>query len=198
MNLWFKQILPYLVLVIFHLNSSQIDHQATALSRDQPANPHQALYHPSGAPFGPLHFTKYPPNPAYLETILIANPLARTRDTECIGHKGKRIKLLPLLFKYKYNYLLAYFVPMTLPLTLRPNLPMDPPTAAKTTSTQLFGIFYITLTGILDTIDKEHLLGKLQIWIGREENCGRDLVGLNLGASHVQDGFRPLDTWIVM
>ncbi|KAJ9055104.1 hypothetical protein DSO57_1007595 [Entomophthora muscae] len=156
MNLWFKQLLPYLVLVIFHLNSSQVDNQATSPSGDQPADPSQALYCPPGAPFGPVHFTKYLPNPAYteynLETILIANSLAKTRETEYIGCEGKWYERPPRLFKDKYNYLPAYFVPMTLPLTPQPNCPMETPTAAKTTSTQLFGVLYITLTGMVDTM----------------------------------------------
>ncbi|KAJ9058670.1 hypothetical protein DSO57_1010010 [Entomophthora muscae] len=121
MNLWFEQILPYLVLVIFHINSGQVDHQATASSRDQPADLPQALYHPPGAPFGPAHFTEYPPNPAYLEynleTILIAEHLARARETEYIVHEGKQIKFLPLLLKDKYINLPAYFIPMNPPLT---------------------------------------------------------------------------------
>ncbi|KAJ9073201.1 hypothetical protein DSO57_1019093 [Entomophthora muscae] len=111
---------------------------------------------PPGAPFGPVHFTRYPPNPAYLEynleTILIADPLARTRGTKYIGHKGKWYKRPPRLFKDKYNYLSAYFVPMTPPLTPQPNRPMEPPTAAETMSTQLFGVLYITLTGIVDSM----------------------------------------------
>ncbi|KAJ9072069.1 hypothetical protein DSO57_1031013 [Entomophthora muscae] len=156
MNLWFKKILTYLVLVIFHINSSQVDHQATSPSGDQPADPPQALYRSPGAPFEPVHFTKYPPNPAYtecgLKTILIANPLARTRGTEYIGLKGNRIEVPPLLFKNKYNYLLAYFVPMTPSLTLQPNCPMETPTAAETMSTQLFGVLYITLMGMVDTM----------------------------------------------
>ncbi|KAJ9077107.1 hypothetical protein DSO57_1019842 [Entomophthora muscae] len=156
MNLWFKKILPYQVLVIFHLNSGQVDHQVTASSGDQPNNPTQALYRPPGAPFEPVHFIKYPPNPAYLEynleIILIADPLARTRETEYVGCERKMIVVLPLLFKDKYNYLPAYFVPMTPPLTLQPDRPMETPTAAKTTSTQLFGVLYITLTVMLDTM----------------------------------------------
>ncbi|KAJ9082644.1 hypothetical protein DSO57_1002590 [Entomophthora muscae] len=67
--------------VIFHLNSVQVDHQLITPSGDQPANSTQALYRPPGAPFRPVHFTKYPLNLAYmeynLETILIADPLAR-------------------------------------------------------------------------------------------------------------------------
>ncbi|KAJ9073424.1 hypothetical protein DSO57_1016660 [Entomophthora muscae] len=156
MNLWLEQILLYLVSVIFHLNSIQVDHQATAPSGDQPADPTQALYRPPGAPFGPVHFTKYLPNPACaeynLETILIANPLARTRETEYIGRKGNRYKRLPRLFKYKYNYLPAYFVPMTLSLTPQPNRLIETPTAAETTFTQLFGVLYITLTGMMDSM----------------------------------------------
>ncbi|KAJ9063533.1 hypothetical protein DSO57_1000111 [Entomophthora muscae] len=155
MNLWFEQILSYLVLVIFYLNSVQVDNQATTPSRDQPANPPQALYYPLRAPFGPVHFTKYPPNPAYseynLETILIVNLLARTRETKYIGHKGKRIIIKPLLFKDKYNYLPVYFVPMNLHLTPRPDHPMEPTAATETTSTQLFEVLFITLTGLVDS-----------------------------------------------
>ncbi|KAJ9053592.1 hypothetical protein DSO57_1022737 [Entomophthora muscae] len=128
MNLWFKQILTYLVLVIFHLNSGQLDNQSTTCSRDQPASPPLALYHPPGAPFRPAHFTKYPPNPAYsefnLEKILIADSLTRARETKTIGCKGKWYMKPPILFKDKYNYLPAYFVPMTLPLPYQPNHPL--------------------------------------------------------------------------
>ncbi|KAJ9065790.1 hypothetical protein DSO57_1016000 [Entomophthora muscae] len=156
MNLWFEKILPYLVLVIFHLNFSQVDNQAAAPSRDQPAKLPQVLYCPLGAPIRPVHFTEYPPNPAYLEynleTILIADLLARTRGTKYIGREGKRIKILPLLFKNKYNYLPAYFVPMNPPLTPRPDRPLEPTATADTTSTQLFGALYITLTGLVDSM----------------------------------------------
>ncbi|KAJ9076468.1 hypothetical protein DSO57_1025851 [Entomophthora muscae] len=41
---------------------------------------------------------------------------------------------------------------MTPPLTPQPNRPMEPPTGTETTSTQLFGVLYITLTGIVDTM----------------------------------------------
>ncbi|KAJ9070757.1 hypothetical protein DSO57_1004349 [Entomophthora muscae] len=88
----------------------------------------------------------------YLETILIADPLERTRETEYIGHEGKRIEVLPLFFKDKYNYLLVYFVLMTTPLTPQPDHPMESPTAAETMSTQLFGVLYITLTGMVDSM----------------------------------------------
>ncbi|KAJ9070982.1 hypothetical protein DSO57_1001756 [Entomophthora muscae] len=41
---------------------------------------------------------------------------------------------------------------MTPPLTLQPDRPMETPTASKTTSTQLFGVLYITLMGMIDTM----------------------------------------------
>ncbi|KAJ9076272.1 hypothetical protein DSO57_1027847 [Entomophthora muscae] len=41
---------------------------------------------------------------------------------------------------------------MTPSLTPRPDCSMETPTAAKTMSTQLFGVLYITLTGMVDTM----------------------------------------------
>ncbi|KAJ9074710.1 hypothetical protein DSO57_1003766 [Entomophthora muscae] len=41
---------------------------------------------------------------------------------------------------------------MTPPLTPQPDCPMETPTAAETTSTQLFGVLYITLTGMMDSM----------------------------------------------
>ncbi|KAJ9088402.1 hypothetical protein DSO57_1023524, partial [Entomophthora muscae] len=41
---------------------------------------------------------------------------------------------------------------MTPPLTPQPDFPLEPTAAAKTTSTQLFGVLYITLTGLVDSV----------------------------------------------
>ncbi|KAJ9048407.1 hypothetical protein DSO57_1035377 [Entomophthora muscae] len=41
---------------------------------------------------------------------------------------------------------------MTPPLTPKPDCSMEPTVAAKTTSTQLFGVLYITLTGLVDSV----------------------------------------------
>ncbi|KAJ9057143.1 hypothetical protein DSO57_1025301 [Entomophthora muscae] len=41
---------------------------------------------------------------------------------------------------------------MTPPLTLQPDCPIETPTAGETTSTQLFGVLYITLTGMVDSM----------------------------------------------
>ncbi|KAJ9074750.1 hypothetical protein DSO57_1003404 [Entomophthora muscae] len=41
---------------------------------------------------------------------------------------------------------------MTPPLTLQPDHPMETLAAAETTTTQLFGVLYITLTGMVDSM----------------------------------------------
>ncbi|KAJ9052349.1 hypothetical protein DSO57_1035096 [Entomophthora muscae] len=41
---------------------------------------------------------------------------------------------------------------MTPPLTPQPDRLLEPTAAAETTSTQLFGVLYITLTGLLDSV----------------------------------------------
>ncbi|KAJ9069973.1 hypothetical protein DSO57_1013263 [Entomophthora muscae] len=41
---------------------------------------------------------------------------------------------------------------MTLPLTPRPDHPLEPTITAETASTQLFGVLYITLTGLIDSM----------------------------------------------
>ncbi|KAJ9070572.1 hypothetical protein DSO57_1006622 [Entomophthora muscae] len=41
---------------------------------------------------------------------------------------------------------------MTPPLTPQPDRPLEPTAAAKTTSTHLFGVLYITLTGLVDSM----------------------------------------------
>ncbi|KAJ9069030.1 hypothetical protein DSO57_1022651 [Entomophthora muscae] len=41
---------------------------------------------------------------------------------------------------------------MTPPLTPQPDCPLEPTAAAETTSTQLFGVLYITLIGLVDSM----------------------------------------------
>ncbi|KAJ9052350.1 hypothetical protein DSO57_1035097 [Entomophthora muscae] len=67
--------------VIFHLNSSQVDHQAAALPQDQPAKLPQALYRPPGAPFGHVHFTEYP-QPGLFRVRLGDYPHCRPLDQD--------------------------------------------------------------------------------------------------------------------
>ncbi|KAJ9053191.1 hypothetical protein DSO57_1026669 [Entomophthora muscae] len=92
MNLWFKQVIPYLILVLFHLQSTSCGSAPSAYSTQETTYQPSKLYCPSGAPFGPVHLTLYPSNLAYLEftleKILIYNSEARTRETDTIYREG--------------------------------------------------------------------------------------------------------------
>ncbi|KAJ9051799.1 hypothetical protein DSO57_1001047 [Entomophthora muscae] len=173
MNLWFKQIIPYLLLVLLHLQSTPSGSAPRVHLPQETADQPPKLYCPPGAPFGPVHFTEYPPNLAYLELtmeeILIHNPEARTRETEVLYREGIKIIRPPLLFQGKYNFLPAYLVPMTLPLTPWPNCPQEFVAADESTSTQIFGVMYITLTGLIDSMVPTSgpwaILGKLLSYI---------------------------------
>ncbi|KAJ9071869.1 hypothetical protein DSO57_1032961 [Entomophthora muscae] len=143
MNLWFNQIIPYLLLVLFHLQSTSCSPVPHVHITQEIADQLPKLYCPPGAPFGPVHFTKYPPNPVYLEftleEILIHNPEARTREIDTVYREGIKITIPPLLFQDKNNFLPAYLVPMTPPHTLQPNRPQNSVAADESTSTQIFG-----------------------------------------------------------
>ncbi|KAJ9083905.1 hypothetical protein DSO57_1029834 [Entomophthora muscae] len=173
MNLWFNQVIPYLILVLFHLQSASHGSAPHTHQPQETADQLHDLYCPPGAPYSPVHFTKYPPNPAYLEftleEILIHDPEARTRETETVYREGTKITITPLLFRDKCNYLPTYLVPMTLSLTLWPNRLQESVTTNESTSTQIFGVMYITLTGLIDSMVPASrpwaLLGKLLSYI---------------------------------
>ncbi|KAJ9076874.1 hypothetical protein DSO57_1022078 [Entomophthora muscae] len=173
MNLWFNQEIPYLILVQFHLQSTSCGSVPHTHQSQGTANQPPELYCPPGAPYGPVHFTEYPSNPEYLEftleQILIHKPKARTKETEALYREGIKITRPPLLFRDKYNFLPAYLVPMTPPLTLRPNCLQESVVTNEFTFTQIFGVMYITLTSLIDSIVPASrpwaLLGKLLSYI---------------------------------
>ncbi|KAJ9073732.1 hypothetical protein DSO57_1012953 [Entomophthora muscae] len=72
-----------------------------------------------------------------------------TRETELTGHEGT---VPPLLFCNKNSYLPAYLVPMTISLTLRPNCSQEYVATGESTSTKIFGVMYITLTGLINSM----------------------------------------------
>ncbi|KAJ9057002.1 DNA-directed DNA polymerase alpha catalytic subunit pol1 [Entomophthora muscae] len=78
--------------VFYHLQSIPVGLQGSDSPSAIPAAPQPVLFRPAEAPFGPVHFTKHPLNPAYLEfnleNILIANPLTRTRKPETFNQEG--------------------------------------------------------------------------------------------------------------
>ncbi|KAJ9087079.1 hypothetical protein DSO57_1036857 [Entomophthora muscae] len=120
-----------------------------------PPAPLPAVFCPPGAPFGPVHFTDYPLKPEYKdytpEKIIKLDPLARIQSAVRYNCQGLWIFSTPKLFRGKFNYLPAYNVYMEPPVTpkLMPasssNLPTDH-------TSKLFGIVYITLTGVVDTV----------------------------------------------
>ncbi|KAJ9058439.1 hypothetical protein DSO57_1012239 [Entomophthora muscae] len=173
MNLWFNQVIPYLILVLFYLQSTSHGSAPHTLQPQETADQPPEFHHPPGVPYSPVHFTKYPPNPAYLEftleETLIYDPEARTRETETVYREGHKITIPPLLFCNKYNHLPVYLVPMTLLLTLRPKRLQESIAANESTSTQIFRMMYITLTGLIDSMVPASglwaLLGKLLSYI---------------------------------
>ncbi|KAJ9079757.1 hypothetical protein DSO57_1032154 [Entomophthora muscae] len=115
------------------------------------------LYCSPGAPYGLVHFTEYPPNPVHseftLEEILIHGPKAQTRETEVIGCKGAWITVTPCYSKKNTTTCLpAYLVPMIPPLNLQPNYLQESVAASESTTTQIFGVMHITLTGLIDSM----------------------------------------------
>ncbi|KAJ9050691.1 hypothetical protein DSO57_1012230 [Entomophthora muscae] len=112
---------------------------------------------------------RIPTHLAYLEftlkEILIYNPEAIIKETKTISREETWVTIPPLLFRNKYNYLPAYLVLMTPPLTLQPNCLQKSVATNESTSTQIFGVMYITLTSLIDSMlpasSPWALLGKL-------------------------------------
>ncbi|KAJ9083106.1 hypothetical protein DSO57_1037999, partial [Entomophthora muscae] len=138
-------LLPYFVFAIY---------QFSLRSPGTPA-PLPAVFCPSGAPFGPVHFTDYPLKPKYKdytpEKILKLDPLACIQSAIRYNHQGLWIFSTPKLFRGKFNYLPAYYIYMKPPVTPKP-MPASSPDLPTNHISKLFGIVYITLTGVVDTI----------------------------------------------
>ncbi|KAJ9081328.1 hypothetical protein DSO57_1015800 [Entomophthora muscae] len=145
MRYWFPQLLQYFILVICQL---------TQKSSDPPASP-PATYRLPGVLFGPVHFTEYPLKPDYkdytVDNILAQNPLARTTELTRYNQEGPWYITKPHLFRDKYNFLPAYQMDMKLPVTPKP-MPSSAAELPLDHTNKLFGIVYITLTEVIDTI----------------------------------------------
>ncbi|KAJ9064775.1 hypothetical protein DSO57_1026798 [Entomophthora muscae] len=68
-----------------------------------------------------------------------------------------------MLFRGKFNYLPAYNLPMAPPVTPKP-MPTSSPELTTDHSGKLFGIVYITLTGVIVTIITAI---DLRSWVGK-------------------------------
>ncbi|KAJ9062217.1 hypothetical protein DSO57_1013083 [Entomophthora muscae] len=121
----------------------------------QPSCPTARSFCPPGAPFRPVHFTDYPLKPKYKdytpEKILELDLLAHIQSAIRYNHQVPWIFLTPKLFRGKSNYLPAYNIYMELPI--KPKLmPASSPNLPTNHTNKLFGIVYITLMGVVDTI----------------------------------------------
>ncbi|KAJ9058230.1 hypothetical protein DSO57_1014456 [Entomophthora muscae] len=138
----------------------------TQKSSDPPAYP-PATYHLPGAPFGPFHFTEYPLKPEYKDyttnNILDQDLLARTTELTRYNQEGPWYITKSCLFRDKCSFLPAYQMDMEPPFTSKPmpasanKLPLDH-------TNKLFGIVYVTLTGVIDTIVPA---ASLWLWVGK-------------------------------
>ncbi|KAJ9077291.1 hypothetical protein DSO57_1018098 [Entomophthora muscae] len=145
MLLWLIQLLPYFVFAVYQFS----------LRSPGPPVPQPTVFCPPGAPFGPVHFTDYPLKPKYKdytpEKILKLDPLAHIQSAIRYNCQGLWIFSTPRLFRGKFNYLLAYNIYMEPPVTPKP-MPASSPDLPTNHTSKLFGIVYITLTGVIDTI----------------------------------------------
>ncbi|KAJ9061156.1 hypothetical protein DSO57_1023285 [Entomophthora muscae] len=113
------------------------------------------MYCPPGAPFGPVHFMEYPLKPKYRDyttnNLLAWDPLAGVTERTRYNQEGLWYITKPGLFRDKYNFLPAYQIDMEPPVTPKP-MPASAAELPLDHTNKLFGIVYITLTGVIDTI----------------------------------------------
>ncbi|KAJ9059713.1 hypothetical protein DSO57_1038611 [Entomophthora muscae] len=157
MLLWLIQLLPYFVFAVYQFSSRS----------PGPPAPLPAVFCPPGVPFGPVHFTKYqlkPKDKDYTpEKIIKLDPLAHIQSAIRYNRQGLWIFSTPKLFRGKFNYLPAYNIYMELPVTPKP-MPASSPDLLTSHTSKLFGIMYITLTGVVDTIVPA---AGLWSWVGK-------------------------------
>ncbi|KAJ9049224.1 hypothetical protein DSO57_1026825 [Entomophthora muscae] len=130
-------------------------------------DPLLAVYCLPGAPFGPIHFTEYPLKTECkeytLEKILEQDYLARVKLVARYNRQDPWNVSEPKLFRDRHNFLPAYQLDMKPPVTPKPMLTSAPGLPLDHTN-KLFGIVYITLTGVIDTIIPA---AGLWSWVGK-------------------------------
>ncbi|KAJ9062425.1 hypothetical protein DSO57_1010881 [Entomophthora muscae] len=113
------------------------------------------MYRLPGAPFGPVYFTEYPLKPEYKDyisdNILARDPLARITERTRYNQEGPWYITKPCLFRDKYNFFPAYQIDMKPSVTPKP-MPTSSAKLPLDHTNKLFGIVYVTLTGVIDTI----------------------------------------------
>ncbi|KAJ9048269.1 hypothetical protein DSO57_1036742 [Entomophthora muscae] len=157
MLFWLTQLLPYFVFAIYQFSTGS----------PSPPVPLPAVFCPPDVPFSPVHFTNYPLKTKYKdytpEKILKLNPLVHIQSGVRYNCQGPWIFSTPKLFRGNFNYLPAYNIHMEPPVTPKPMLTSSPNLPTDHTG-KLFGIVYITLTGVIDTIILD---ASLWSWVGK-------------------------------
>ncbi|KAJ9085217.1 hypothetical protein DSO57_1016197 [Entomophthora muscae] len=85
------------------------------------------------------------------EKIIELDSLARIQSAVRYNRQGLWIFSTPKLFRGKFNYLPAYNIYMEPPVTPKP-MPASSTNLPTNHTGKLFGLVYITLTGVVDTI----------------------------------------------
>ncbi|KAJ9050466.1 hypothetical protein DSO57_1014124 [Entomophthora muscae] len=98
-----------------------------------------------------------------LEKIFELDPLAHIQSAVRYNHQCPQIFSAPKLFRGKFNYLPAYNLRMEPPVAPKP-MPASSPDIPTDHTGKLFGIVYINLTGVIDTIIPA---AGLWSWVGK-------------------------------
>ncbi|KAJ9084785.1 hypothetical protein DSO57_1020727 [Entomophthora muscae] len=158
LNLWFTNLFPYIFLILFHLHTPKRQHPSAGIDSQTPVDKPKAFdyYCPPNTPFGPVHFTEYPPNPDHkpwtLEDLQWYTCPNTPKESYQIVCDSKAITIYPLIFNGKYNNPAAYLVPMEPPLTPKPTISTPPTSDAIAQSSQFLGVLYLALTGLIDSV----------------------------------------------
>ncbi|KAJ9062845.1 hypothetical protein DSO57_1006293 [Entomophthora muscae] len=157
MNLWFTNLFPYIFLILFHLHTPKRQYPSAGIDSQTPVDKTKAFdyYHPPNTPFGPVHFTEYPPNPDHKPWILedlqwYTRPNASKEPYQIVCDR-KAITIYPLIFNRKYKKPAAYLVPMEPPLITKLNISIPPTSDATGQSSQFLGVLYLALTVLIDS-----------------------------------------------
>ncbi|KAJ9087975.1 hypothetical protein DSO57_1027752 [Entomophthora muscae] len=140
-----------------HLHTPKRQYPPTGIDSQTPVDKTKAFdyYRPPNAPFGPVHFTEYPPNPDHkpwtLEDLQWYTCPNAPKEPYQIVCDGKKITIYPLIFNRKYNNPAAYLVPMEPPLTPKPTISTPPTSDATGQSGQFLRVLYLALTGFIDS-----------------------------------------------
>ncbi|KAJ9048530.1 hypothetical protein DSO57_1034257 [Entomophthora muscae] len=118
-----------------------------------------------------MYRLQYPLKPEYkdytADNILARDSLVRTTELTRYNQEGPWYVTKLCLFGDKYNFLPAYQIDMKPPVTPKP-MPASASKLPLDHTNKLFGIVYITLTGVIDTIVPAT---GLWLWLGKSKSC---------------------------